>query len=47
MSPLSTEEAKSLLNTLSNWKIVSGELVKTLQFKTSLLPVIYISTIMW
>ena len=33
MPPLSPEEAKSLLTTLSNWQIVSGELVKTFQFK--------------
>ena len=33
MPPLSTDETKSLLTNLSNWQIVSGELVKTFQFK--------------
>ena len=33
MSPLSPQEAQSRLTSLSGWKIESGELVKTFQFK--------------
>ena len=33
MAPLSTEEANRKLAALPEWKIISGELVRTFQFK--------------
>lgn len=33
MTPLTQEEANSRLHSLPDWEIVSGELVKTFQFK--------------
>jgi 4a-hydroxytetrahydrobiopterin dehydratase len=45
MTPLSTEEAKLLLTTLSNWQIVSGELVRTFQFKNFVSALDFVSRV--